>query len=153
MAINPPNTAVRTSHAITLRANGITVGIVQSWGPNQSRTITPIYEINSETSGEPIENVPGNVGGLTISVSRYDLYTKRMEKAFGTPDSAMLGDHNNPFTVLEVWRFPNNSVETLMYTGCWFSSLGRQYSATDARVVLANAQLSYVRKFFVQKAS
>jgi hypothetical protein len=146
---NPPNTLVRTSHAITIRANGITVGLIQSWAPSQNRTITPIYEINAATSGEPIENVPGNVGGLTISVSRYDLYTKRMEQAFGTPDTAMLGDHNNPFQVVELWRKPDNSQESYLYTGCWLSNLGRTYSATDGRVVLVNSTIQYVRKIRV----
>ena len=131
---------------MVLRANGITVGVIQSWAPAQNRAITPIYEINVDTSGEPVENAPGNVGGLTIGVSRYDLYTQRMESAFGTPDVEMLGDHNNPFTVLELWRFPNGNQEGRTYTGCWFSNLGRTYSATDARLVLVNASLAYVRK-------
>src|SRR5690606_13235224 len=111
MPTNPPNTLVRTSHAITIRANGLTVGVVQGWNPGMNRGITAVYEINVATSGEPIEKVPGNVGGLTISVSRFDLYTRRMESAFGTPDVSMLGDHNNPFNVLELWRFPDNTQE------------------------------------------
>jgi len=111
-----------------------------------SRGITPIYEINVATSGEPLENVPGNVGGLTIGVTRYDLYTKRMERAFGTPDSAMLGDHNNPFQVVELWRFPDNTQEGFTYIGCWFNQLGRSFSATDARVVMVNASITYARK-------
>jgi hypothetical protein len=143
---NPPNTLVRTSHALTLRANGITIGVVQSWAPAMNRGITGVYEINIATSGEPIEKVPGNVGGLTASVSRYDLYTRRMEAAFGTPNVAMLGDHNNPFTVLELWRFPDNTTEGWLYTGCWFSNIGRTYSSTDARLVLVNATIEYTRK-------
>jgi hypothetical protein len=146
MPTNPPNTLVRTSHALTIRANGITVGVIQSWAPGMNRGITPVYEINVATSGEPIENVPGNVGGLTIQVSRYDLYTKRMEAAFGTPDVEMLGDHNNPFQLLELWRFPDNTQEGRTYDGCWFNNIGRTYSATDARLVMVNAGISYVRR-------
>ena len=149
MPVNPPNTLVRTSHAITIRANGITVGVVQSWAPAMNRGITGVYEINAATSGEPIEKVPGNVGGLTIGVSRYDLYTRRMEQSFGTPNSAMLGDHNNPFNVVELWRFPDNTQESWLYSGCWFSSIGRTYSATDARLVLVNGTLEYTRKLRV----
>lgn len=146
MPTNPPNTLVRSSHALTIRANGITVGVIQGWSPAMNRAITPVYEISVATSGEPIENVPGNVGGLTISVSRFDLYTKRMESAFGTPDVAMLGDHNNPFQVLEIWRFPDNTQEGWLYLGCWFSNMGRNYSATDQRLVNVSASISYVRK-------
>ena len=145
MPINPPNTMIRTSHAITIRANGITVGVIQSWNPSKNRGITPVYEINQETSVEPIENVPGNVGGLTIAVSRYDLYTKRMEAAFGTPDVEMLGDHNNPFQVRESWKFPDGGIEGRVYTGVWFSTIGRTYSSTDNRLVLVSATLNFVR--------
>lgn len=146
MPTNPPNTLVRTSHAVTIRANGLTVGLLQTFSPSQNRQITPIYEINAATSGEPLENVPGNLGGLTIGVSRYDLYTKRMEEAFGTPNSAMLSDHNNPFQALELYLWPDNTREGYIYTGCWFSSLGRNLSATDGRTILANGQIQYVRK-------
>jgi hypothetical protein len=146
MPTNPPNTLVRTSHALTIRASGITVGVIQSWGPGQNRGVTGIYEINVDTSGEPIEKVPGNVGGLTIQVSRYDLYSRRMEAAFGTPDVEMLGSQANPFQVLELWRFPDNTQEGRVYTGCWFSNIGRTYSATDARLVLVNATIEYTRR-------
>lgn len=146
MPTNPPNTLVRTSHALTIRANGITVGVIQGWNPGMTRGITPIYEINQATSGQPIENAPGNVGGLTLSVSRYDLYTVRMEAAFGTPDVEMLGDQANPFSVVESWNFPDSTTESRVYTGCWFSSLGRSYSATDARLVMVQAQISYVSR-------
>jgi hypothetical protein len=79
-------------------------------------------------------------------VSRYDLYTKRMEEAFGTPNSAMLSDHNNPFQILEVFLWPSGIKEGYLYTGCWFSSLGRNMSSTDGRVIMVNGQISYVRK-------
>ena len=146
MAANPPSTTVRTSHAITIRAAGQTIGVIQSWNPGQNRGITAIYELNTDTSGEPIEKSPGNVGGLTVSVSRYDLYNKRMENVFGTPDAQMLSDHKNPFQVVELWRFPDNSMETILYMGCWFSNIGRTYSATDARLVLVNATIEYTKK-------
>jgi hypothetical protein len=146
MAANPPNTSVRTSHAITIRANGETVGVIQSWNPGMNRGITAVYELNVDTSGEPTEKVPGNLGGLTISVSRYDLYNKRMERAFGISDSGMLSDQKNPFQVLEYWRLPDNSQEVWIYQGCWFSNLGRTYSATDARLVLVNGTIEYTKR-------
>jgi hypothetical protein len=146
MPANPPNTLVQTTHAVTIKAKGIVVGVIQSWAPGQNRGITPVYEINAATSGEPLENAPGNVGGLTISVTRYDLYSKRMEAAFGTPDALMLGDHNNPFQVQEFWKHPDGTTEPIIYTGCWFSNIGRSYSATDSRIVMVNASVAYVRK-------
>ena len=145
MPINPPNTMVRTSHALTIRANGLTVGVIQTWNPAQNRTITPVYEINQETSGEPLEKVPGNVGGLTIGVSRYDIYPRRMESAFGTPDVEMLGDHNNPFQVRETWKFPDGTIEGRVAVGCWFSNIGRTFSSTDNRLVLVSSTIEITR--------
>jgi hypothetical protein len=146
----PPTTSIRTSHALTIRAQGLTIGIIQTWGINMTRQVTHVYEINQSTSGEPIEAVPGNVGGLSISVNRYDLFTRRMEQAFGTPDFEMLGDQSDPFEVKETWRFPNNAIEARSYVGCWFSSLGRTYSAGGDRLVQVNANLVFVRKIKIQ---
>lgn len=147
---NPPTTAVRTSHAMTIRSGGITIGVIQSWGINMSRGVAHVYELNANTSGEPVEAVPGNVGGLTINVNRYDLYTRRMEQAFGgsaVTDFEMLGDQSNPFEVRESWRFPNGTSEARVYVGCWFSSLGRTYQATGDRIVNVSAVLTFVRKY------
>ena len=150
MPVNPPNTLVRTTHAVTIRANNITVGVINTWNLTMTRQVTHIYELNQATSGVPIEAVPGNVGGLTIAVNRYDLYTRRMEQAFGTPNFEMISDQSNPFEVRETWRFPNNAVEARAYIGCWFNSIGRQYQAAGDRIVNVSASLTFVRKVRLQ---
>lgn len=145
-----PNTTTRTSHALAIRAGGVTVGQIQEWSPQQSRGVTPTYELNPATSGEVYENVPGNVSGLTLSVSRYDLFKKKMEQAWGPSFSIqMLTDQTNPLEITEKWSNPDGSTELLVYTGCWFTSLGRQHSATGDRIVMVRAQLVYqkVRSF------
>lgn len=151
MANNPPNTMVRTSHAMAIRVKGITTGTLQTFNPSQSRTITPVYEINRDTSGEPVDNSPGNVTGLTLSVTRYDIYTRRMEEAFGLAwNLEMLSDQSDPFEVREGWRFPDNSVEARVYVGSWFGSLGRTYSATGDRLVMVNASITYLKILRIQ---
>jgi hypothetical protein len=147
MPVNPPQTASITSHALTIKTGaGIVIGLIKQWQPKQDREVTPIYEINSLTSGEPVENVPGNVKGLQITVQRYDLYTKKMELAFGTSELTMLSLQDRPFLVQEIWRFPDNSLESYMYSGCYFSTLGKQYASDDNRTVVVNATLVYTRK-------
>lgn len=141
-----PNTLVRTSHGVSIRAKGITVGMIQSWAPGMNRAITPCYEVNAAGDGSPCENVPGTLTGLTLNVTRYDLYAKRMETAFGTPDMAMLSDQWNPIQIMELFLFPDARKEIYLYTGCWFTNLGRTFSATDNRLVQVNATLQYVRK-------
>ena len=94
--------------------------------------------------------MPGNITGLTLTVQRYDIYKQRMEEAFGTPDLVMLTRQNQPFDVIESWQMPGlTGKERFLYSGCWFTSLGRNLSSNDARVVNANATLMYTKKLKV----
>jgi len=143
-----PQTSTRTDHALSIRANGVTIGQIQDWAPSQGRTITPTFEINSATSGEVYENVPGNIQGLTITVNRFDLYKKKMEEAWGVGYSMqMLTDQTKPLQVQEKWLNPGSSAEVWIYTGCWFMSLGRNHSASGERITKVQAQLMYVKKY------
>jgi hypothetical protein len=141
-----PKTTVRTSHAVAIRANGVTIGQIQTWNPQQTRGVVPTYELNSATTGEVYENVPGNISGLTIQVSRYDLYKKKMEQAWGTSfNIQMLTDQANPLEISEKWSNPDGSVELYVYTGCWFTNLGRSLTANGDRIVNVSASLMYER--------
>jgi len=155
MPTNPPQTLVRTSHSLTIRANSQSIGLINGWNPTISRTITPIYEIKTRTSGDPLEKVPGNVTGQTIAIQRYDLYKGRMETAFGTPDLMMLSLQDAPFDVIERWIFPDSAAvgggtEVIRYEGCWFSNIGRNYRSDGDRIVNVNATLEYVKRVLVQ---
>jgi len=137
-----PNTRTASQHIISIRFRGVTVGLIQRWAPRQQRDMTPIYELNSLTSGRRVDIVPGNVSQLQIDVQRYDLFTRRMHEAFGFPASAIhLSDHTNPFDVQEIWQLPSGLIIGTVYQGCWFSSIGREYSATGERVIMATAAL------------
>jgi hypothetical protein len=155
MANNPPVTVTQLNHSLTLRTdNGLTIGAVNGWNPTQNRTITAVYGFGTfeqpgpygAQSGEPYEKCPGNIGGQTIGVTRYDLYTRKMEQAFGTPDLTMLSNQQVAFEAREFWRFPDNTIEVFAYQGCWFSNLGRNHAATGDRIVNVNATLEYVAK-------
>lgn len=146
-----PNTVTRTSHAITLKTlAGATIGMVKQWQPALTRDVNPLYEINSATTGDPVENIPGNAKGLTIKVSRYDLYTKRFEEAFGFYAINWITDQDNPFQVQEVYKFPNNNIEAWVYTGCWFSQIGRNYQSDDQRIVMVDGTITYLKRAPVQ---
>jgi len=176
-----PLTQVRTSHALSIRANGQTVGLINSWAPSQSRTLTPVFEVAVDDSGNPIEYVPGNMSGLTINVNRFDAYAARLEEAFGTRDLVMLTRQSEPIDLYEIWTVPTRdptafdrgaanvltsignaigkSVDTsfinkerFVYSGCWFTSLGRTLSSDDNRIVNVNATLVYTKKIKVEGA-
>jgi len=147
---NPPETLVRTSHSVSIRVGNVTVGLINGWNPQQNRQISPIYELNSDTSGLPLENVPGNVQNLTIAITRYDIWPKRMEQAFGTVDLTMLSNQQRPFTVQEIWKSPSGATEIWQYEGCWFQNIGRALRSDDQRLVIANASLMYVYRSLIQ---
>lgn len=137
-----PNTRTASQHIISIRFRGVTIGLIQRWSPRQQRDMAPIYELNSLTSGRRVDIVPGNVSQLSIDVERYDLFTKRMHEAFGFDASAIhLSDHTNPFDVQEIWQLPSGLIIGTVYTGCWFSSIGRDYAATGDRVIMARGAL------------
>lgn len=150
---NTPETLVRSSHALTIVSNGITIGLINQWSPKQSRQITPVYEINFETSGLPYENIPGNVQNLTLDIQRYDLWTNRMEQAFGTVDLTMLSNQKSPFQVEEYWTAPSGQTEVWRYLGCWFNNVGRTFSSNDTRVVNVNASMTYVYRELAARIS
>jgi hypothetical protein len=143
-----PNTATRTDHALSIRVDGVTIGHIQEWTPSMGRTVTPVYELNSATTGEVIENVPGNISGLSITVNRFDLFSKKMEEVWGRNfNIQMLTDQTNPITIQEKWLNPSSAPEIWIYTGCWFTSLGRTASATADRITKANGAMMYVKKY------
>lgn len=99
-----PATQVRTSHTLSIRVGGKVIGMIQSWAPSQSRSVVPYYEINSVTNGGICENIPGVASGLSVSITRYDLYTEHMEQVWGSNfDITMLTDQTNPLQVSEKW--------------------------------------------------
>lgn len=151
-----PSTRTRTDHAMAIIAGGKTIGHIQDWTPQQSRTVTPVYELDPSHTGEVVENVPGNIGGLTIGVNRYDLFTKRMEEIWGigspTQAMVMLTDQRFRIEVRESWKTITNEVsgatidEVWLYTGVWFTSLGRTHSANGDRITKVNAAFAYEKK-------
>lgn len=143
-----PNTTlrVRTSHSLAIRVNGKTIGLIQTLGYALTRTVTPIFELNPDTAGEPVDLVPGNVGTPELTVRRADLYTQKLEEVFGGVRLDMLSDQSNPFEVVEVWKNPDGTVETYVYEGCWFARISRTMQSTDNRIVFADATINYIRR-------
>lgn len=143
-----PNTLlkIRTSHSLAIRVRGKTVGLVQAFGYSLGRTVTPIYELNPDTSGEVVDLVPGNITTPELTVTRVDLIRDTMEEVFGGVRLDMLSDQSNPFEVVEVWQYPDGTSEVYVYEGCWFSRINRRHDATGDRVVRVEGTINYVRR-------
>ena len=139
-----PNTRTASQHVISIRLHGVTIGVIQRWAPRQTRRMTPVYEINTVTSGRRVDIVPGNVETQQIDVDRYSLFNSRMHQAFGFPANAInLADHTEPFDVQELWATPSGVPVGYIYVGCWFTNVGREYTAQGDRVILERGQLEY----------
>ena len=143
----PPSTFTRLDHSMTIRTGrGRTVGAINGWNPTQTRRVEEEFEVEVKSTGLPVDLVPQIVNSRTIRIDRYDLYTSKMEEAFGTKRLDNLTDQHQPFTVREVWRTPLGSLEVFDYIGCWFADLGRTHNADGNRIVKANATLIYKLK-------
>lgn len=158
MAVKVPFTSTMTNHGLLIQvAPGEAVGAITSWAPRQNRTATPVFEFGQLTTGggddvpadpgEPFEIVPGNIGGTEINVRRYDIYTKRFENAFKTNNLMMLTRQDKSIRLIEFWASPEGTLDfTYIYYGCWFTNIGREHSAENNRIVMANATLMYARR-------
>lgn len=169
-----PQTATVSSHAMTLRRNKVIIGAINGWNPSQTLAITDVFQLgstslsgnfDSKSYGVPYEKVPGNIGGQTVQVQRYDLYQNLMEQAFGEtapveglqkagrPTNTaldMLSNQLSPDEMTEGWREPGSGLGQgptasyqVVYRGLWISNLSRSYSANDQRVVNVNATMEY----------
>jgi hypothetical protein len=137
-----PFTKAATQHVISIRVNGQTVGYIQSWNSNQAKTLTPVYELNSATSGRRVEVVPGNTNADSVDVTRFDIYKNLLWKAFGFDANIVhLQDMLRPFDVKEVWKEPDGNTHGILYTGCWFGSITRNYAVTGDRIISASAKM------------
>jgi hypothetical protein len=160
MAINVPLTTTVTNHGLVISVGGGVVGAITSWAPSQTRTATPVFSFGDSSnggpvgagedvpwdSGEPYEIVPGNIGGTTLRVGRYDIYTQRFESAFGTDDLTMLTRQSNSIRFIEYINGPDGARFTTIYYGAWFTNLGRSHDAKSDRIVMVNGDAMYARK-------
>lgn len=151
---NPvPKTRTRTSHGLLIKvAGGRVIGAVQGFNHSQSRDLEAVFDVEADAKGYgPADLVPGNVTTRSISITRYDLWQRPCEEAFGTGfEYVNLADQARPFALRTTWRSPVTGGVLIggrrvyEYTGCYFSRIGRQASVTDSRIVRVDAEITYV---------
>lgn len=157
-AVNPnllvsqvPVTRTRTSHGLLIRvAGGRVVGAVNGFTHTQTREVQDEFEIDVNAVGHgPVDIVPQNITTRSLQIKRYDLWQRPMEEAFGTgAELVTLADQARPFVLRSIWRSPVSSLlggrRVYEYTGCYFTSIGRNALSTDNRIVNVDAQITYV---------
>lgn len=158
--IDVPQTKVVSNHGLLLyftpwNGSPILVAGIFQWDDNQSRQITPMWDFGNSIrgendvqaiSGEPFEAMPGNTSNTTVTINRYDVYTKRFEQAFGTRDLDMLTKQKAPLRAEAFIHQPDNTLLfTRTYYGVWFQTKGTRHDAKGDRIVQVNATAFFTR--------
>ncbi len=115
-------------HGLYITAAGRTVGRIQEWQTQHyTREGNHIYELNADTSGHPVDYVPGRATNFKAVCSRVEIWNGELEKAFGfIAPFADLTDQNRPFTVEEILMRGPIPYRIWQYLGCWFEEKNRE---------------------------
>jgi hypothetical protein len=150
LASQVPVTRTRTSHGLLIKvAGGRVVGAVNGFSHSQSRDVEDVFEVDANATGYgPVDLIPQNTTTRTLVIKRYDLWQRPMEEAFGVSgEFVALADQTRPFILRTTWRSPVSSLlggrRVYEYTGCWFTSFGRNAATTDSRIINVDAQIKY----------
>ena len=155
MAISVPESLTVVNHGLLLSFDNKVVGGIFEWGDSHAMTATPAHEFGAVTdtaaeSGEPYEHVQGNATGMELTIGRYDIWTARFERAFGSLDLTMLTRQKKSWTFREYYNSPDGTQDFgHVYQKCLFTRTGRRQSAQGDRIVMVNASAVFTRKRIV----
>lgn len=123
------------------------IGKIQSFQRDAAtRTITQKWELNKDTYGRPVDQVPGKADGYSMSLERIEIWEQEFEIAMGFPFVfADLMDQRWAFDLYE-YRYRGNELYRLWkYPQCWINSLSDgQPSADGDGIYQASATLQYL---------
>lgn len=155
-----PNTRLMNSmkvkiYSVNTSGQGEQIGLVQTWSPNHSRSLTPNRGIGY---GDQIAEISVGVTDITASAETIGMYMKNIMQAFGYKADAAgmvrsLKHHKWPFDVWEEIVVPEfitkgegsgtignlhstqgGYVIRTRYDGCWMSSWSHNFSIGDVNV-------------------
>ena len=142
-----PTTA--TYHGFSIQVGGVTVGRFTEWTPqNLDRDVTPVYELNAKTWGQPVDLVPGKANTFTVAFGRAEVWGEELEKAFGETDVyTLLLNQNTPFAVDEVYLRGQQLYRQYRYLGCWFTSKSTDsFTGEGDGIIRVNGEIAFVNK-------
>ena len=142
-------------HGVSITSGDNTIiGRIQSWQPDAyTREGVHLYELADMSWGRPVEYVPGKATGFTIAITRAEVWSSEMERAFGAEFVFEdLIDQNKPFKVKEFWLRGLTSYHVWTYNGCWFQNKNIDALTSDGDgITRVSAQLAYVSRRLGQK--
>lgn len=138
--------AVTSTNIRIKAANGITIGMIQSFSVSENKDVTKVQSIGIEGVTQA---VPQNYKGGTIQATRVALYGSRFYDAFKMEE--YMGEQYreyNVFKTLKDQRLPfeirvdqsmtnggeNGKQYTETYIDCWISSYKKNYTTSNVTV-------------------
>lgn len=135
-----------TSTNIRIKANDITIGMIQSFSVSENRDVTKVQSIGIEGVTQA---VPQNYKGGTIQATRVAMYGSRFYDAFKMEQyMGQQYEGYNVFKTLKDQRLPfeirvdqsmtnggeNGKQYTETYIDCWISSYKKNYSVSNITI-------------------
>ena len=140
------NGLVVTSTNIRIKANDITIGMIQSFSVSENRDVTKVQSIGIEGVTQA---VPQNYKGGTIQATRVAMYGSRFYDAFKMEQyMGQQYEGYNVFKTLKDQRLPfeirvdqtmtnggeNGKQYTETYIDCWISSYKKNYTVSNVTI-------------------
>lgn len=132
---------VITSTNISIYSNGMKIGFVQNFSPNEQRTITPIQELGTEGV---VQMAAGNTNGGTISLTKFALYNANLFNSLGLTENGKYDNQlKNPFKTLKDQRVPleiivrtncANKVIEEKYIDCWLTNYSKTIASSTITI-------------------
>ncbi len=145
----PGAPTTKTYHGMSIVVDGNIVGRIQSWQPNAyTREGNHVRELSHVTWGRPIDYVPGQATGYTVSFTRVEVWNQELELTlgFGSVFDDLM-DQTRPW-VCQEYLFRGNELNKLwQYSGCWFQTKNNNNweSGGDA-IITVECELAYVSR-------
>jgi len=140
-------------HGASIVVQGNLIGRIQSWQPDgaYNRDGEHVYELNKNTTGRPIDYVPGKATGFTVSFARVEAWGQEFERALGFDNVfSDLTDQTRPFVVQEFLYQGTQPYRVFQYSGCWLKSKNPEAWTSDGNYIhKISGQLAYVSRIRV----
>ena len=135
-----------TSTNIRIKANDITIGMIQSFSVSENRDVTKVQSVGIEGVTQA---VPQNYKGGTIQATRVAMYGSRFYDAFKMEQyMGQQYEGYNVFKTLKDQRLPfeirvdqtmtnggeNGKQYTETYIDCWISSYKKNYTVSNVTI-------------------
>ncbi len=136
-----------TYHGGAIACNGRVIGRIKDWTPGKyERTVTEVREVSNTTWGVPVDNVPGNSSGYSVSFTRTEVWQQELETVLGYGATwASLADQTRPFEAFEYLFRGQTPYRVWLYKGCWFTNKSpNQWSASGDGIIEVACEFAYV---------